>query len=192
MEQEKLIDVMYEEMAEKIKVPDELKVISEQKYDEIENELRNSIENEEIVSDILEKLDDFIDALNNEEEYRNKMSYRGGFSHSNELKKDLTIVNVNTNNEIEDEFFNKMYEEDAESIAVLTEEDKMINNLRMKMIVFSNISAKLNKKEIKNIEKQLQEYTNGIYLECAHLCRKNYKYAFKKCFNLRLACSDNT
>lgn len=192
MEQEKLVDVMYEVMAEKIKVPKELSDISEQKYDEIENSLRLSINDKEIVSYILKKLDEFISALNDEEEYKNKMSYKGGISHSVELRKDLTIVNVNSNKEIEDEFLDKLYEADAESIAVLTEEDRKVNNSRMKMIVFSNISTELNKKDIKNIEKQLDEYANGIYLECAHLCRKNYKFAFKKCFNLRLACSDNT
>lgn len=192
MEQEKLVDVMYEVMAEKIKVPKELSDISEQKYDEIENSLKFLLSDEKMVEDILKKLDEFIGALNDEEEYKNKMSYKGGLSHSAELRKDLTIVNVDSNKEIEDDFLDKLYEADAETIAVLTDEDKKVNNSRMKMIVFSNISAKLNKKEIKNIEKQLEEYSNGIYLECAHLCRKNYKFAFKKCFNLRLACSDNT
>lgn len=92
MKHEKLLDVMYEVMAEKIVVPEKLSKISKQKYEEIEVDLKKAISNEEVISKITENLDEFIGALSNEEEYKNKMSYKGGMEHYAKLKREMQEI----------------------------------------------------------------------------------------------------
>ena len=192
MEQENLVDIMYEVLLEKIKIPTELKENSLRNYTIIERKLKEVIGNKEKVVEILEDLDEYIDSLNTECEFKNKVYYKNGLYHYEELKKELKSIDIIEKNEIAENLLNKIYEYDVENIALLTEKDKKICNEKVKEIIFSNISENLKTEEIDKIKTQIDEYVNNIYLECSYLCEKNYKFGIKRCFEFILEYLKNT
>lgn len=127
MEQKNLVDIMYEALAERINVPKRMKEKSLKRYEEINSNLSKKIENPNTVMEILEIIDNFLDAKNDEIEFEKREYYKRGLLHYELLKNELTRENgILDNRKEKDKILDKIYESDIENIAVLSNKEKNI------------------------------------------------------------------
>lgn len=191
MKHEKLLDVMYEVMAEKIVVPEKLSKISKQKYEEIEVDLKKVIANEEVVSKITENLDEFIGALSNEEKYKNKMSYKGGMEHYAKLKKEMQEIITSKTVQKNDNFLEEFYNCRVENLCKITEEEKeFIKKLQSQRIDISSYLKGYDEELIEKVNEIVQNRVNQFWEEMSFYCKKYYINGLKDKINFITECSN--
>ena len=192
MEEKGILDILYEEICENIKMPNELKEKSNEWYDKIVNCFKKYTTNENEVSELEDMLNEFINAEMGEFLYERKEVFKEAYKASEKLKKELGAMRVViTDNDVQfdNDILEELFETRVEEIASINEEEKRRDKEQIKNIAYEQVAPKLSKKEIKKLDSSIDEYVDSIYENFGEYNRKYYKNGFKDSFALTFVCS---
>lgn len=190
---ESIFDLIYEERCE---IGEDLIGVSleaDKKYNEFNNFVNENVKNKKIANKILELFNNFISAIVDENREECKNCYKLGYYDSEKLKKEIQEIVVPKTMKIDNTFLEELYNCRIEKLAIITEEEK--NSIEKMQSQRIDISAYLKDYDENLIEKVniiIEDRVEQFRNEMAFYCKKYYINGFKDCFNLILACSDNT
>ena len=192
MEEKGILDILYEEICENIKIPNELKEKSNEWYDKIVNCFKKYTTNENEVSELEDLLNEFINSEMEEFLYERKEVFKEAYKASEMLKKELGAMKVVITDEdvkFDSDILEELFEARVEEIASINEEEKKRDKEQIKSISFKEISKKLTNKEIKKVDSRIDEYVDSIYENFGVYNKKYYFNGFKDSFALTFVCS---
>lgn len=192
MEEKGILDILYEEICEDIKIPNELKEKSNEWYDKIVNCFKKYTTSEKEVSELEDMLNEFINSEMDEFLYERKEVFKEAYKASERLKKELGAMKVViTDNDVQfdNDILEELFETRVEEIATTNDEEKNRDKEQIKHIAYEQVAPKLSKKEIKKLDSSIDEYVDSIYENFGEYNRKYYKNGFKDSFALTFVCS---
>ena len=145
MEEKGILDILYEEICENIKIPNELKEKSNEWYDKIVNCFKKYTTNENEVSELEDLLNEFINSEMDEFLYERKEVFKEAYKASEKLKKELGAMRVVVTDEdvkFDSDILEELFEARVEEIASINEEEKKRDKEQIKSISFKEISKK--------------------------------------------------
>lgn len=187
--EEKLLDILYEFRSENITIDAEIKNEIYEKEEKLVTLLKKYIKNKSKYSEVFEKLNDFEGAIMGSIVEETKAFYKAGHFDSSELKNEVITLSLLKINDVKDtSFIDTIYEDRVNELAELTEEDKKYIKESFEITKITEILPKISQEELDKLMEYLNDKLDDVYYEVGHFCHKYYKNGFKDGVVLKYEC----
>lgn len=187
--EEKLLDILYEFRSDNLTIDAEIKNEIYEKEEKLTKLLKKYIKNKRKYSEVFEKLNDFEGAIMSSIVEETKAFYKAGHFDSNELKNEVITLALLKINDVKDtSFIDAIYEDRVNELAELSEEDKKHIKKSFEKIKITEILPNINQEELDRIMEYLDSKLDDVYYEMAYFCHKYYKNGFKNGVVLKYEC----
>lgn len=192
MKRVSIIGNLYDDLCYKVTAPKSLKEKTTAKYSKLLKRIKDYVSDPEEFNEFVVLIDKYLEALNDEFEYERKEVFKIGYDTCNNLRVELGELKVVIDGDditLDNEMFEKLYDERVEEVALITEAEKKRDAKQIKEIAYKKILPNLSDKEIKQVDLAIDKYMDSVYLNFGEYCKKYYYNGIKDSFGLTFVCS---